>query len=128
MLRNIIWRITSLLLWYLLRTRYVLNEYETETLFFIPVNFAFSRERFNNKVTSTYFIDVLCATSITIYSTVRKCIVCKTGGKSDQTLLSHFGRFEYFAAINSCIFLEYLLISSVKISFKTDSNSSDNMF
>ena len=39
------------------------------------------------------------ATSITNYSKVRKCILRKTGGKCDQTLFCHFGRFEYFATI-----------------------------
>ena len=60
----------------------------------------------------------MCATSITNYSKVRKCILRKTGGKCDRTLFCHDGRFEYFATISSCIFLEFLSIWSVKILVK----------
>ena len=45
------------------------------------------------------------AISITNYSKVRKSILRKTGGKCDRTLFCHFGRFEYFGTIWSCIYM-----------------------
>ena len=73
-------------------------------------------KKYKQKNDTTLLSD-LWATSIN-YSKVRKCILRKTSGKCDRTLFCHFGRFEYFATIWSCIFLEFLSIWSVTSKFR----------